>query len=221
MPPLFKYSKGFTLVELLTTIAIVGVLAAILLPVIANVKQSARNTKCVANLRQLGQASVTYIQEHDSALPQLDYQYINVLFPYIYPGHETPQIASGEAFPKGLENTIFQCPSMDATVINSRGYAINDRLAQIQMIETDNGEEANKWSLPMTIVQNPEETAIFSDTYTTSNMSRAMRPSQSQVLDRHEHINVVFLDGHVEGLQPSNPRIVDVNSPFWKGTQVE
>lgn len=46
--------NAFTLIELLTVIAIIGILAAILIPVVGAVRESARNAQCVSNLRQIG-----------------------------------------------------------------------------------------------------------------------------------------------------------------------
>lgn len=55
---------AFTLVELLTVIAIIGVLAAILIPVIGKVRSSARDAVCLSNLRQIGTAITLYTSEH-------------------------------------------------------------------------------------------------------------------------------------------------------------
>jgi len=48
--------RGFTLVELLATIAIVGVLVALLLPAVQAARESARRTQCQNSLRQIGVA---------------------------------------------------------------------------------------------------------------------------------------------------------------------
>jgi prepilin-type processing-associated H-X9-DG protein/prepilin-type N-terminal cleavage/methylation domain-containing protein len=55
---------GFTVLELLVSVAIIGVLAGILLPAIMWARESARRTHCVNNLRQIG---VTIQQYHDTA----------------------------------------------------------------------------------------------------------------------------------------------------------
>jgi len=52
---------GFTLVELLVVISILGALVALLLPAIQAARESARRTQCVSNLRQVGIALNQYI----------------------------------------------------------------------------------------------------------------------------------------------------------------
>ena len=49
-----RKTAGFTLIELLTVIAIIAILAAILIPTIAGVRESAKASKSVSNLRQIG-----------------------------------------------------------------------------------------------------------------------------------------------------------------------
>src|SRR5690349_21136525 len=56
---------GFTLIELLVVIAIIAVLAAILFPVFAQARESARQTQCASNVRQLGLAMRMYVTDHD------------------------------------------------------------------------------------------------------------------------------------------------------------
>lgn len=58
-------SKGFTLVELLTVIAIIAVLTAILFPVFSRAREKARQTTCLSNLQQIGNASNLYSSDYN------------------------------------------------------------------------------------------------------------------------------------------------------------
>jgi len=57
--------KGFTLIELLVVIAIISILAAILFPVFARARESARRTSCLSNLKQIGLGALMYTQDYD------------------------------------------------------------------------------------------------------------------------------------------------------------
>ncbi len=61
--------KGFTLIELLVVIAIVAILAGILFPVLAQARESARQTVCAQHLRQIGQAFWLYLQDYEERMP--------------------------------------------------------------------------------------------------------------------------------------------------------
>ena len=65
--------RGFTLIELLVVIAIIAILAAILFPVYARLKEKANQTTCLAQLKQLGLAFQSYANDYDGRLPRLDY----------------------------------------------------------------------------------------------------------------------------------------------------
>ena len=64
-----KRSEGFTLIELLVVIAIIAILAAILFPVFAKVREKARQTSCVSNMKQISLGLLQYVQDNDESFP--------------------------------------------------------------------------------------------------------------------------------------------------------
>ncbi|HMO12606.1 MAG TPA: DUF1559 domain-containing protein [Pirellulaceae bacterium] len=56
--------RGFTIIELLVVVAVIGILMAILVPAIHQVRESARRTNCASNLRQIGTAVSNYHSVH-------------------------------------------------------------------------------------------------------------------------------------------------------------
>src|SRR2546422_10922798 len=64
--------RGFTLIELLVVIAIIAILAAILFPVFAQARASARAISCISNTKQFSLAILMYAQDYDEKTPRLD-----------------------------------------------------------------------------------------------------------------------------------------------------
>jgi len=60
--------RAFTLIELLTVIAIVGILVAIIIPAVGTVRSNARNSQCVSNVRELAMANLLYASENKGQL---------------------------------------------------------------------------------------------------------------------------------------------------------
>lgn len=61
--------KAFSLVELLVVIGIIAILLALLFPTFAKVREQSRRTKCLANLRSIGQAMFIYANSNHDRLP--------------------------------------------------------------------------------------------------------------------------------------------------------
>src|SRR5581483_5198820 len=68
-PAAIRNASGFTLVELLVVIAVMALLAAFLFPVLFRARDQARQSTCLAHLRQLGHAYFLYLQDWDEQLP--------------------------------------------------------------------------------------------------------------------------------------------------------
>ena len=103
---------AFTLIELLVVIAIIAILAAILFPVFAQARESARQTVCTSNVRQIGLAVRMYVQDYDENFP-IFYAY-NTQDPVTgaraWDGDAPHKGVEGEILPYAKNKNLFRCP---------------------------------------------------------------------------------------------------------------
>lgn len=95
---------GFSLVELLVTIAVIALLAAVLLSALSQGKENARSVICKSNLRQIGIALINFTDENEH-FPADSYwdPSISPFITYGWPAHLLPEASSN--------TTVFRCPS--------------------------------------------------------------------------------------------------------------
>jgi prepilin-type N-terminal cleavage/methylation domain-containing protein/prepilin-type processing-associated H-X9-DG protein len=67
-----QLTSGFSLLELLIVIAIVGMLATLATPVLGKARERAESAKCLANLRNIGVAMLSYVAENDNRFPTIE-----------------------------------------------------------------------------------------------------------------------------------------------------
>ncbi len=102
-----RLTKGFTLVELLVVIAIIGILIGLLLPGLNRARKQALKLNCQSNLRQIGVAIRTYLNDY------------NQQFPVAATGRTALQILTTKNY---LESpNIFKCPASSTTGITGGG----------------------------------------------------------------------------------------------------
>jgi prepilin-type N-terminal cleavage/methylation domain-containing protein len=222
-----RASRAFTLVELLTVIAIIGVLAGILIPVVGSVRKKAGMTTSMSNLRQLGNASLIFASNNRQKLPVIDntnnnnpYYWYRALWTIIYSEIPLPALSASTDYAAVFRDTVFLSPLMSDPETRSYGY--NSYLSAF----VGSAASGNPLSIPQIV--NPGRTVLLTDTRTSIN-SGITQVVESSLYTRNDGmIFCVFVDGHVEKLNPAqvanpNPTRSEYRVPynqsstFWRG----
>lgn len=223
--------RAFTLIELLTVIAIIGILAAIIIPVAGRVRDSARTAQCLGNLRQISAATLLYCNDHKGRFPTRDGD--DPASPK--PWNQTISAYLGVATPESTPHKAFHCP-MDpnpwSPVITEapRSYRFSGRVSgggsnpRWGIIGNGDGFSRNLSDITL-----PSRVAMICDMWTSNagawahgiqaydsaNPGRSLittgwdkatgaprLPDGSYYHGGGKKINITFVDGHAASLDP-------------------
>jgi len=198
-----KNRAGFSLIELLAVIAVIGILVALLLPAISLVKSKAQQISCVSNLRQLGLALQGCVAD-DQAYPTSATWSDRLQ-------HEGLGGSKGPI--RYLEKGVWRCPGAhfnrsipSSEILLSYGYntygvlSVGNPTNGLGLL----GHQGPKGKTPIreSEVVNPADMMAIGDAFDTS-LDFMREPikdfSKYNTLARHRgKANVVFCDDHVE-----------------------
>ena len=198
--------NAFTLIELLTVIAVIAVLSAILIPAVGRARESANQSKCISNLRQIGVAVQSYANEHKGRYPEAWHKgeagkpWCRAIEPYV--GMESD----------GAEpDNLFHCPAVEDDLHHGwSDYGYNENLG---LGKRDEGNEPNPPFVARRVnILDPAKVVVVGDCgdvatgeaswhFKALQYGRGFESEKSVPHCRHNGMaNLAFLDNHVESL---------------------
>ena len=231
-----RRDAGLTLIEVLVVIAVLGVLAAILVPALGRGRDAAQSARCMDNLRQLGLATQLYWDDNDGQT----FPYLlgatnggkRYWFGWLKPGAEGERefdLSLGVLAPYLQGSGVELCAALDygSTIYKFKakaaafGYGYNLHLGENPTL--------------ISRVLHPSETALLADAAQVNDFQAPASPERPLLEEfyyvdaddgagypnahfRHGHrANVVSCDGHVDREQPV-PGSLDSRMPAeWVG----
>ncbi len=235
-----RAERAFTLIELLTVIAVIGVLAAILIPVASAVRESARGASCSSNMRQIGLALHAYASDHDDRIPQATNRefaggpllgtWMRTLWFDGYLGYERNQFEIGVNYEQNdseVEN-IYHCPTTrytDNRLILTPNSTQDYRTFSYSLNYLPNyvyrgGGSGEGVPLPLEVLVSPSQTVMVAETlswrfHVTHYLARF------GLIPHNNSANFLFFDGSVSRISyadvPKHSGAARNSGVFWGG----
>ena len=244
-PAASRYRAVFTLIELLVVIAIIALLAAMLLPALNKARERGMTSRCLGNVKQLGQYSSMYSMEYEDYIPLATNNpgesytwapsWIPLLWRYAYPQDKS----NGSDIVAALDtanSNVFVCPSFRIEENCHSGYSMNWSVNMKKDINTM-PSAANQERRKVSFTKYPSRTFLIIDdsgfrTYssrgeigrllTVQGLNAARCPASAIVspwITRHGgmSLNVAYLDGHASTTPAGKMYLGGYKGIFWTG----
>lgn len=119
-----RRNAGFTVVELLVTTAIIGVMTSMMVPTVQQASQKSKATKCIGNMRQIGIAVQQYVADpaNEQQFPPINSTTVNTNCMVSGPAPASPQSPLAALSAYGVTASLLSCPSDTAPVPNYGSY---------------------------------------------------------------------------------------------------
>ncbi|TVR48232.1 MAG: DUF1559 domain-containing protein [Puniceicoccaceae bacterium] len=191
---------AFTLVELLTVIAVTGILFHLVMAAAQSAREQARRTQCAANLRTLGQAALLYSLDHDafprsrhSAFAHGESAWQRSLLPYL----GVPADVTGEAYEEAF-NRHYRCPNDSRRTAASSSYASNVYVELDPRHDDHYRESPRSWRNPADLA-NPSRVVLFAEGHGVDHFMAHYWDSHHEMNGGHHggRLHAVFADGHL------------------------
>ena len=191
--------KSFTLIELLVVVAIIGILASLLLPILGKARKKALQASCLSKIKQYSIASLMYADDFDQMVPHSTKE---TMAPW---DQWYDRLDATGYMSNGADTDNLSCPSANPISNHgSSGFGPNDHIGW-------RDESTNPADI---ISAHPTETILIMDTVNNGNFSIVYRwqtlssnllvPDKNTRITRHNNkANASFLDGHAKALTTS------------------
>ena len=219
------FRRGFTLIELMLAVAIIGVLIAIMVPAFAAGTRVAQAVACQNQIRQIGLATRLYARDNDGRMPRSSHSALAArtrpwgyaLMPYLGYGQYTKPGPEWDA----IFNGFYRCPEDSRRKEWSYGKNVWFELSPGEMDEA--GGAANGMTYEyIESIRRPSSTILYGELASGSMgdhiMAHYWYMGGAPEVDARRHgttSNYAFVDGHVEALEFKQTFDLQANVDLW------
>lgn len=237
-------NKGFSLIELLVVVLVIGILASLLFPALSKAKAKADSARCLNNLKQLQTCWQMYVDDHHESVPPNQSDFNDGIWrssPNSWIGNSSTaydptatNIESGLLFKYDYHRAIsaYRCPGDKSTVRTRTGQNLGIlRTRSYSMSGCWGGRtnEVQNTMLRASEAPNPAQLFVFIDEHEDSiddaHFLTWPNPDERWVnmpAGRHNQVgNLSFGDGHVEHWRWKWPKTFKMKQSYWKTAENE